>query len=216
MTDEIRNIVLGIGVMAVLLVASCELRATDSEYLKQILRLQHSEFCATVGKPPQVIADASEQGAGAGPEGVAPRRFVVEQAPREVREGKMRRGLKLRRYPCEDRGRTHGRGGLCAAAILYTLFALCLQPALAQQHPQGHDPYVDWKTRNGISCCHGRDCAPATAWQDGDGNWFARQNGQTYIIPPHAVLPIPSPDGRSHACVIGNAVICFVPGEVRG
>ena len=58
MTDEIRNILLGIGVVAVLLVASCELRATDSEYLKQILRLQTTEFCATVGKPPQVIADA--------------------------------------------------------------------------------------------------------------------------------------------------------------
>jgi hypothetical protein len=57
-TDEIRNIALGIGVVLVLFVASCELRATDSEYLKQILRLQTTEFCATVGKPPQVIADA--------------------------------------------------------------------------------------------------------------------------------------------------------------
>jgi hypothetical protein len=46
-TDEIRNIALGIGVMAVLLIASCELRATDSEYLKQILRLQYSEVCST-------------------------------------------------------------------------------------------------------------------------------------------------------------------------
>ena len=58
MTDEIRNIALGIGVVAVLLIASCELRATDSEYLKQILRLQHTEFCATVKKPPAVIAEA--------------------------------------------------------------------------------------------------------------------------------------------------------------
>jgi hypothetical protein len=47
MTEEIRNILLGIGVMAVLLVASCELRATDSEYLKQILRPQFSEVCST-------------------------------------------------------------------------------------------------------------------------------------------------------------------------
>jgi hypothetical protein len=57
-TPEVRNIALGIGVMVILLVASCELRATDSEYLKQILRLQATEFCATVGRPPQVIADA--------------------------------------------------------------------------------------------------------------------------------------------------------------
>jgi hypothetical protein len=57
-TDEARNIALGAGVALILLIASCELRATDSEYLKQILRLQATEFCATVGKPPQVIADA--------------------------------------------------------------------------------------------------------------------------------------------------------------
>lgn len=30
----------------------------DSEYLKQILRLQTTEFCASVGKPPQIIAEA--------------------------------------------------------------------------------------------------------------------------------------------------------------
>jgi hypothetical protein len=57
-TDEARNIALGAGVALILLIASCELRATDSEYLKQTLRLQATEFCATVGKPPQVIADA--------------------------------------------------------------------------------------------------------------------------------------------------------------
>ncbi len=79
MTDEARNIALGAGVSLILLVASCELRAQGNagieiikinqinqineiyptnEYLKQILRLQTTEFCATVGRPPQVIADA--------------------------------------------------------------------------------------------------------------------------------------------------------------
>jgi hypothetical protein len=100
--------------------------------------------------------------------------------------------------------------------IVTGLVLACLFLGWLARDAWAHDPYVDWKTRNGISCCHGRDCAPATAWQDADGNWFARQNGQTYSIPPHAVLPIPSPDGRSHACVIGGNVICFVPGEVRG
>lgn len=55
MTNEVRNIALGIGVMVVLLVASCELRAQgslrseypDSEYLKHILRLQFTEVCST-------------------------------------------------------------------------------------------------------------------------------------------------------------------------
>lgn len=60
MTDEVRNVLLGVGVMVILLVASCSLRAEEpnSEYLKQILRLQTTEFCATVGKPPQVTAEA--------------------------------------------------------------------------------------------------------------------------------------------------------------
>ena len=79
-----------------------------------------------------------------------------------------------------------------------------------------HGPYNDWKTRGGVSCCNDNDCAPATAWQDLEGNWFVRQHGQVYPVPPVAVLPIPSPDGRSHACILGGHVICLVPGEVRG
>jgi hypothetical protein len=108
------------------------------------------------------------------------------------------------------------RNILLGAVVLLCAILVAHRPYAQDSHPQGHDPYVDWKTRNGISCCHGRDCAPATAWQDADGNWFARQNGAIYSIPAHAVLPISSPDGRSHACVIGGNVICFVPGEVRG
>ena len=103
-----------------------------------------------------------------------------------------------------------GKRSLCAAiALMLALSGLCATSA-------AHDIYGDWKTRNGISCCHGRDCAPATAWQDMEGNWFTRRDGQTYSVPAHTVLPIPSPDGRSHACIIGGTVICFVPGEVRG
>ncbi|MBL8584941.1 MAG: hypothetical protein JNL61_22260, partial [Rhizobiaceae bacterium] len=69
-----------------------------------------------------------------------------------------------------------------AAALLYTLAAFCVQPALA------HDPYSDWKTKNGVSCCHDRDCAPATMWRDNEGRLIARQNGQTYTVPEHSVL----------------------------
>jgi hypothetical protein len=103
----------------------------------------------------------------------------------------------------------HIRNYITLCATLIALTGLCATA-------QAHDPYTDWKTRNGISCCHGRDCDPASAWQDMDGNWFVRHRGTTYSVPAHAVLPIPSPDGRSHACVIGGNVICFVPGEVRG
>jgi len=79
-----------------------------------------------------------------------------------------------------------------------------------------HDPYTDWKTRHGMSCCNQNDCAPTTAWQDMEGNWFVRSAGVTHPVDPLAILPIPSPDGRSHACILGGRVICFVPGEVRG
>lgn len=52
-------------------------------------------------------------------------------------------------------------------------------------------------------------------WRDAEGRLIARQNGQTYAVPEHSVLPIPSPDGRSHLCVIGGYPICAVIGEVR-
>lgn len=60
MTEEIRNIALGIGVMAILLVASCELRAqtTPRYYDQQLLNYRHTEFCAVVKKPPPALAEA--------------------------------------------------------------------------------------------------------------------------------------------------------------
>ncbi len=69
MTDEARNIALGAGVVLILLVASCALRAEEpnSEYLKQILRLQATEFCAHVGRPPQDVAEGINQGIAVDP-----------------------------------------------------------------------------------------------------------------------------------------------------
>lgn len=60
MTDEIRHILLGLGVVLVVLAASCALRAQepDSAYVKQVLRLQFSEFCSVVGPPPLKLAEA--------------------------------------------------------------------------------------------------------------------------------------------------------------
>jgi hypothetical protein len=39
----------------------------DSEYTKQILRLQYTEFCATVKKPPSALAEALNQSVGQDP-----------------------------------------------------------------------------------------------------------------------------------------------------
>jgi hypothetical protein len=101
------------------------------------------------------------------------------------------------------------RNHLALCAMVLALTALCATSA-------AHDAYHDWKTRHGMSCCDDKDCAPTTAWQDMDGNWFVRSGGETHPVDPLAILPIPSPDGRSHACILGGRVICFVPGEVRG
>lgn len=96
-------------------------------------------------------------------------------------------------------------------AVLIAGFAISalVPPARA------HDFYHEWRTRNGSSCCNNNDCAPATAWTDLEGRWWVRQNGRTLFVPSTAILPVKSPDGRSHACVIGGEVICFVLGEIR-
>lgn len=100
---------------------------------------------------------------------------------------------------------------LAALSLLVTgaVAIQCAAPALS------HDPYSEWRTRNGSSCCNDKDCAPATAWTDLEGRWWVRQQGRTLFVPPSAILPLKSPDGRSHACVTGGEVICFVPGEIR-
>jgi len=92
---------------------------------------------------------------------------------------------------------------------VFATVAMVFWPARA------HDIYMDWKTKSGVSCCHDRDCAPATMSADDEGRLFARQNGQTYFVPKDAILPIPSPDGRSHLCVISGTPICAVVGEPR-
>lgn len=80
---------------------------------------------------------------------------------------------------------------------------------------RGHDIYGEWQTKSGVSCCHDKDCAPATPYTDDEGRLFVRQNGKVYFVPQDAILPIPSPDGRSHACIVGETVICAVIGEPR-
>lgn len=82
-------------------------------------------------------------------------------------------------------------------------------------YAHGHEPYSEWRTQSGLSCCNQNDCAPATIWEDADGNLKARQNGIEYFVPRQSVLAIPSPDGRSHLCVYQGRPICAVIGEVR-
>lgn len=96
-------------------------------------------------------------------------------------------------------------------------------PAWAQSgshgdgHAQHHADYREWKDRHGFGCCDDRDCRPTRAYVDEAGRWRALVDGGWMIVPPDAVLRIPSPDGRSHICHTPGALEprCFVPGEPR-
>lgn len=83
---------------------------------------------------------------------------------------------------------------------------------------RAHDIYHDWKIPGTTtSCCDDKDCGPTRARVADDGGyWEVWHNGVWLPVTPRAMLPFPSPDGRSHACVIGQTVLCFVPGEIRG
>ena len=87
-----------------------------------------------------------------------------------------------------------------------------------------HDQYQEWKAWDGgsgwserkDSTGHGTgDGRPVRAAQDMAGNGIAYERGKEYRIPPRAIRPIKSPDGRSHLCEMANHIFCFVPGEVR-
>lgn len=108
---------------------------------------------------------------------------------------------------------------LCAVYfVLMMVIASMPRPAYS------HDIYHGWTAWDGGSCCSERkevdgyvtgDCRPTRAVQDMDGNWIAYSDGKEYRIPPQAVRPIKSPDGRSHICEMHGHIFCFVPGEVR-
>lgn len=99
---------------------------------------------------------------------------------------------------------------LAAAAVL--IAGACISIARA------HEPYSAWKDRLGYSCCSERDCRPVRADMDDAGRWRVYVNGRWVNVPTEAVLPIPSPDRRSHVCMAPSALEphCFVAGEVRG
>jgi hypothetical protein len=75
----------------------------------------------------------------------------------------------------------------------------------------GHDPYMDWKDKDGKSCCNGIDCAPAKArFQNGD--WYAQSPFGWVKVPEDKILRRHSPDNESHLCfnVHTKEVLCFV------
>jgi hypothetical protein len=102
------------------------------------------------------------------------------------------------------------------AVITLVAVIVAVAAALISKKAQAHDPYIDWKDRNGFDCCHGRDCKPVRADPTPAG-WLVWHEGRWVPVPPAAVLDMPSPDGRSHACIAPGAKEprCFVPGDTK-
>lgn len=75
-----------------------------------------------------------------------------------------------------------------------------------------HDPYMEWmRPDNGGSCCSGIDCDTVTVRVIA-GQYLVMWRGVEYPAPVSTLLDVPSPDGRSHACVIAGVVRCLVLG----
>jgi len=114
-----------------------------------------------------------------------------------------------------------------AAMFLVVAFVWAQEPH--QHRPQDlelhHKFYKTWMMpdNRAISCCHDDDCQPAEARQLPNGQWEARQEGDTGSftpIPPRKVeYDRDSPDGRNHLCGrrLGVSsefyVYCFIAGS---
>lgn len=101
----------------------------------------------------------------------------------------------------------------CVATVVGTAAGVRAQDG----HAQMHHEYLKWKDGRGYGCCNELDCRPTRAFMGDDGRWRALVDGLPIVVPPDAVLNIPSPDGRSHICMSPGAIEprCFVPAEPR-
>lgn len=69
------------------------------------------------------------------------------------------------------------------------------------------------------SCCRSTDCFPVAETRMEHGQYLVRpESSPTFYRVPSSIVeseqsdPRESPDGRSHVCIIGGAVVCFVEG----
>ena len=104
-------------------------------------------------------------------------------------------------------------GGELTAIFLAIVAVFAL--AKCGNEARAHDIYHDWKIPGTTtSCCNDKDCRPTSAWQDMEGRWLIRVNGQDIVIPDRVILP-EQPDGRCHVCEMHGTVFCFAPCRVR-
>jgi len=124
---------------------------------------------------------------------------------------------------------------LCGAAIVAAVLFLGDFGTRAQSgdwndgHALHHaDFYKDLKQPNSnATCCNKMeqkdgqivgDCRPVRAYKGDDGFFYVFLSGRWQMVPPRAVLDIPSPDGYAHVCarLSDDFIFCFVNGMPHG
>lgn len=128
-------------------------------------------------------------------------------------------------------------------AVLIVLCGLLLQVALVRAHDEHmattpdqtkvFEFYRTWMRPGGgyaglghrfQSCCNRTDCFPVGEIRKTKGNYYVRlryPNGElsheyfvrNEVLESNQHDPRESPDGMSHACVIGGSIVCFVEGS---
>ncbi len=93
---------------------------------------------------------------------------------------------------------------LLTAALAFQFFVL---PVVGQgYHGKGHDDLHHWymtlKDWRGRSCCNMQDCRP-TQSRFRDQDIEVMVDGEWTTVPPYKVLPLTSPDLRTHVCSPG-------------
>ncbi len=90
--------------------------------------------------------------------------------------------------------------------LLSTATALAGPAAGQGNHGDGHDALHHWyltlKDWQGRSCCNDQDCRP-TLSRRRDQRIEVVIDGEWTKVPPHKILPLPSPDMRTHVCSPG-------------
>lgn len=100
--------------------------------------------------------------------------------------------------------------------VVTLMVAAVLAGAVAAQEPQhpppgAPDPYAGWRDRSAISCCGGRDCAPATPCRvEGRDGWLER--GRCWPLPPDREMPTPP----AAVWTLGDLHVCRRWGPIPG
>jgi hypothetical protein len=95
-------------------------------------------------------------------------------------------------------------------------FSIFLVGTSLMGQAQAHDWYTDLRTTDGRSCCGGEDCRPVEYRYSPEDGHQILIGDRWYAVKPNVILPVSSPDGRTHACyrefqgAAGPLILCVV------